>query len=650
MKFGVGDKGNVSRWLTILFLVLLIFPTYPLTSSDAWPMFLNDPQHTGSSTSNAPNTNDTLWTRPLIGGDGWSSPVVANGRVFVNRGGILYSIFENNGTDIWDKSIGYAGMDCSTPTVANGKVYVVGDRLYCFYENNGTDVWDKSISGMGAGTSSPTIAEGKVFVNTQTLYCFYANNGADIWNKAVGGSGESTPAAANGKVVINGDRLYCFDTNDGTEIWNTTGAWSSNSPVIANGRVFYNPGTLYCLYENNGTEIWNKPNGGDGYSSPAVANGKVFVNFGGEIYCYYENDGAEVWNTPDTGEGYSTPAISNDGKVFVNGMGRIYCFNENNGNEIWSDIIGGPSYSSPAIANGKVFLNQGTVYCFGVGGPPPTIDKIVIEDGAQNELTTVTLYLEDSITIFAAGYNSTTSLFMGYVEVNWSGSPVLGVFSPETGASSLYTAGLVSGITTITGENETMGLSDDFIIEIIGPLFSIPLKEGWNMISIPLNTTNTQLEDILSDIDGNYIGVQWYNMSDLQDPWKHYHVDKAGKNDLSNIDNKMGIWILMRVDDTLTVIGFEPVPPTTDIELKIGWNFVGYPSLTSRSSGTGAGEAFESISGSFDLVQYYNASDVLDPWKEWDPGSYSPDDLLEVKPGYGLWIHITNDCTWTVDW
>ena len=108
----------------------------------------------------------------------------------------------------------------------------------------------------------------------------------------------------------------------------------------------------------------------------------------------------------------------------------------------------------------------------------------------------------------------------------------------------------------------------------------------------------------------------------------------------------------MKTDDILPVVGPIPAPTTTDIVLKAGWNFVGYPSFTTRNVGNAPGEAFELISGpgSIDMVQYYDASDPSNLWKAWDFGSYSQDDLIDVKPGYGLWIHVTGDCTWSVGW
>jgi outer membrane protein assembly factor BamB len=386
--FGVGKKISAGKWLAILFVIVLVFHIFPMASADSWPMFLYNPEHTGNTTSAGSNYNYTIWSKPLVGGNGYSSPAVANGRVFVNRGGagVLYCLYENNGTEIWNQNIGSDGQRSSTPAVAEGKVYVVGSQLYCFYENNGTELWSKSLSGGGVGTSSPTVTDGKVFVNTQTLYCFYADNGTEIWSKQVDGSQySSTPAVANQKVFVNAEKLYCFYVNNGTEVWNVTGGGFGNSPTVANGKVYFNPSQLRCLYENNGTEIWNKPAAGDAYSSPAVTNGRIYVHTNDRVKCYYENNGTNIWSVlVEEGRGCSSPAVSADGKVFVIGWngndgGVTYCLNGSSGAVMWKYITGGAGYSSCAIANDKVFVNDGTVYCF--GPPPYTADYILIRDG-----------------------------------------------------------------------------------------------------------------------------------------------------------------------------------------------------------------------------------------------------------------------------
>jgi parallel beta-helix repeat protein len=196
-----------------------------------------------------------------------------------------------------------------------------------------------------------------------------------------------------------------------------------------------------------------------------------------------------------------------------------------------------------------------------------------------------------------------------------------------------------------------MTLSRVVLVMLDGISLDISLSEGWNMISIPVNQSTTSLVDVLASIAGRYSAVQWFDASDSSNLWKHHHITKPpAMNDLTDIDKLMGIWILMDMDYVLPIAGPIPAPPTTDIELKTGWNLVGYPSITTRVAGNESGEAFESIAGFVDMVQYYDANDGADPWKAWDYGSYSPDDLSDIQQGMGLWIHVNADCTWSVGW
>jgi hypothetical protein len=173
------------------------------------------------------------------------------------------------------------------------------------------------------------------------------------------------------------------------------------------------------------------------------------------------------------------------------------------------------------------------------------------------------------------------------------------------------------------------GINTDFSV------FNIPLYKGWNMISLPFSKSITGIEGIFESV--NYVAVQWYDASDTNDPWKHYHINKVGLNDLTEIDKAMGIWVYMASNDVLTVTGIPPNP--TNIQLKTGWNFIGYPSLTSRL-------ITDALSGiPYDVVEHYNASEVTDPWESTQQG-----DLVWMSPGEGYWIHVTTDCTWTVNW
>lgn len=180
----------------------------------------------------------------------------------------------------------------------------------------------------------------------------------------------------------------------------------------------------------------------------------------------------------------------------------------------------------------------------------------------------------------------------------------------------------------------TYDISEDYTFTTKFPIYLIP---GWNMISVPLNQTDTNLMNVLENISGDYDAVQWYDITDPVDPWKHHHTKKPSSlNDLTDVDKHMGLWIHITnpLGTTLYINGTAPeIRYVNQITLNNGWNLVGYPSLLERPPDSAG------LPAEVDMVMWYNAS--LGLWESWDPGSYSPDNLNLLRPGQGLWIHYT---------
>jgi len=204
----------------------------------------------------------------------------------------------------------------SSPAVANGRVFVVSSEgtIYCLKEKNGKLIWSYKAEGSAEFSSSPAVANGKVFVSLYSfgkdVYCLDENTGKLIWSYETGDWMRSSPAVADGKVFVYN---CCLDENTGKLIWSyETGDWWHSSPAVANGRVFVGN---CSLDENNGELIWSfeledgvqsllamtessnftppiltpipivYPTVPD-WSSPAVADGKVFISCSGSIYCF----------------------------------------------------------------------------------------------------------------------------------------------------------------------------------------------------------------------------------------------------------------------------------------------------------------------------------------------------------------------------
>jgi parallel beta-helix repeat protein len=165
------------------------------------------------------------------------------------------------------------------------------------------------------------------------------------------------------------------------------------------------------------------------------------------------------------------------------------------------------------------------------------------------------------------------------------------------------------------------------------------LYPGWNLISIPRQQDDPTLTTVLQSIQGEYDVVQWYNSSDLIDPWKHYQVTKPGNlNDMDNLDHLMGIWIHINNSNGIyfRYYGTQPSENQT-ISLHPGWNMVGYPSLTSYNRTEGLNNL--TFDTHVDAIWTYNAT--TQKYKQ-----LSKSDYFEIRKGY--YIHAKEECTWVV--
>lgn len=168
---------------------------------------------------------------------------------------------------------------------------------------------------------------------------------------------------------------------------------------------------------------------------------------------------------------------------------------------------------------------------------------------------------------------------------------------------------------------------------------TIDLTEGWNLISLPLvQNAGTDIDTVLASISGMWDRAFAYDPM-LSSPWISNNKNRDDALDtLSDLDHEIGFWINITEPGgtTLTVSGVEPV--TTDIQLRAGWNLVGYPSQTPQMAstllaGTGA-----------DMIAVENAAL---PYLIEDISSLSS---VVMEQGNGYWVHVPADTVWTVDW
>jgi murein tripeptide amidase MpaA len=259
-----------------------------------------------------------------------------------------------------------------------------------------------------------------------------------------------------------------------------------------------------------------------------------------------------------------------------------------------------------------------------------TSDTFVVNDGWYIDDVDIVAEAPSEDTVFGPVINSTLSdLFQDEeFQLGWD------YFFNDTATTEIYTTSLL--------ESDENKLNNQSIVKItINPpnWNNIPLEYGWNLISLPLLQDDIDLEKVLEDIEGEYDAIQWFNSTDKKDPWKHHQISKpADLIDLHDIDHTKGFWIHITNPGgiTLNTTGWELSSPET-VPLRIGWNLMGYPSLTSYNRTDGLNSVI--FGPDVDCIQWYDAST-----KSWH--FMGSDDLF--LPGRGYWVHSKVDTVWDV--
>jgi PKD repeat protein len=389
-------------------------PPPPPQSDDDWPMFNHDPQHTGYSTSDAPDSPNLLWTfsKPQR----LTSPSVANGTVVVaSWEPKVYALDVDNGGLIWSYEI--QGVP-SQPVIANEMVFVsvkyyfddgYDYHIYSFDLNSGDLLWEwnaNSIDWLNSQFTSSyapplsaannriyfclnSYADGNNYI-TNFVFCLDDDTGDLLWNANIT---DSLNCYMNASLTIGNDKiflstnhnLYGLSETDGDLLWkfhlNLTTFFSA--PAFIDDKVFIGndyTDEFYCLNANTGGVIWQKTlNESNTYMTPSIVDNKVIVganeiNTGADpIYALDKNSGNVLWRYDYLSLVISTPAIA-DNKVYCTyNDGTIRALDLNNGNFLWKftapDVYQG-WHESNAIAYGKLFVSiRHKMYVFGPGTP-----------------------------------------------------------------------------------------------------------------------------------------------------------------------------------------------------------------------------------------------------------------------------------------
>jgi pyrrolidone-carboxylate peptidase len=172
---------------------------------------------------------------------------------------------------------------------------------------------------------------------------------------------------------------------------------------------------------------------------------------------------------------------------------------------------------------------------------------------------------------------------------------------------------------------------------------NISVVAGWNLVSVPIAGPAT-MPTALLDITGGVVWTRamWYNPTAPADPWKQYYsIWNPAFNDLTMVNSTCGVWLYVtNVSDGQICVGGAgySTPTTTAIQLRAGWNMIGYPARVDTAYTVGqlkAATGATTVEG-FSAGATYKTQELADPYI--------------MKRGEGYWVYAPSDAVWTVDW
>jgi len=291
-------------------------------------------------------------------GDGFSSPVFANGKIYlsgaVNNTGYIYAL-NTDGKLQWKATYGeewtenYPGTR-ATPSVAGEQLYLYSGNgvITCMNANNGQIIWKKDVmkefggQNITWGVTETLVIDGdKLFVTaggvTNNVIALNRINGQLVWSsKGVGEkSAYCTPLLVKLPsrkllVTMTEKHIIGLDAQTGALLWSygQTNEWA----VHANTPLFYNNG-LFCFsgYGQGGVKLDLNSDGSQ--VTKAWFSKKLDSRIGGAVvidgYIYGSGDNTRDWQCTDwkTGEQkYASQAIGKGNVIAADGM--LFCYSE----------------------------------------------------------------------------------------------------------------------------------------------------------------------------------------------------------------------------------------------------------------------------------------------------------------------------------
>ncbi len=364
---------------------LVVLLVRPAVAADDWPEFRGPDRQGHADVNNLPlrwgPKKNVTW-RIEVDGQGWSSPSLAQGRLYLTAAVPILRTEPEPASEEADKP------DWSL-------------RALCFDAASGRKIWDKEVF-LQPGAKAPRIhrknshASPTPLIDQDRLYVHFGHLGTaclttageTIWKrtisyKPVHGNGGS-PALADGKLVFSVDgavrrSVLALDAGTGKTIWEHDRpldpkkhfSFSTPQVIDVNGQQqVISPGSdvVEGLDLQTGQSIWYLQY--DGYSvipRPVFAHGLVFLGTGYDrpkVLAIDPTGTGEVTNShlrwSLTRGAPHTPSLLVVGQALymVSDRGVASCVDALTGSVHWQKRLGGNYSASPVLADGRIYFQS----------------------------------------------------------------------------------------------------------------------------------------------------------------------------------------------------------------------------------------------------------------------------------------------------
>lgn len=308
-------------------------------------------------------------------GEGYSSPVVSKGRVFVNSrrdpNEVVMAIDLKSGKVIWEKqypasfkknqyAVEMAKGPNSTPIVIGDRLFTLGVSgvLIAWDTRTGNELWKKDFSKfidtskLFCGTAaSPLAVDGRLIVQVGSdlhggqILSLDPATGSSVWEWKGPGPGYASPvvidiAGSSQIVTMTQQSIIGLEAKSGKELWTVPfpDEWNENimTPIwtgtnlIASGT---RQGThAYQLAQTAGkwqaTEVWNNKDIAMYMSSPVIGDGLIYGHSSkrkGQFFAIDVKTGQTKWTTEGREGEHASVLLTPNHVVFLtNGADLIF--------------------------------------------------------------------------------------------------------------------------------------------------------------------------------------------------------------------------------------------------------------------------------------------------------------------------------------